>query len=541
MSSVLEAPGGTRAIARPAVDLLLRALVALAAGAAVAAALPPVSAVVGILGFAVLFAILSQRRSWKSAALIGWCFGYGYYQVGLYWVAIAFYTDPDKFGAMAIPADIALSVTCALFPALVAALVALRRWRSPLLQAVAFAALWTLADYFRGRWGPQFPWIPIATIWAAATPVLQWTAWIGTPGLTFLSVLAASLPGTLFIRREAGRRWHGPLLALCLALLVLAAGQARLWFVALPPDTGKTVRLVQAAVDQKLKWNAELREKWFLRHVEMSRMPLEPGLPPLSVVVWPESAVPYAIDREPVVRDYLGSITPPGGYLVTGGDYVWDDQGTIRANNALWLMGAGGSVLSRYAKVDLVPFGEFLPLRPVLSRIGLSNLTAGSFDFTPGTTRVTMSAPGIPPFSPLICYEAIFPGDAVADDAPRPGWLLNITNDAWFGDSAGPYQHLAMARTRAVEEGMPLVRAANTGISVVTDAFGRVRKSLPLGSQGVLDAVLPGAFVDPPFYAGHLWFPLALVLLASAGAVIGDTALGQGSSRRRIRSAHPGA
>lgn len=509
--------------------LLGRAVLALVCGGAVALALPPSSLLVGVLGFAGLLALLRRTAGVPGAFLIGWCFGYGYYQVGLYWVAIAFYTDPEKFGALALPADILLAMACALFPAIVTAIVACRRWRYPVAQALALAALWALADYFRGRWGPQFPWNPIAVVWGPVDQVLQLVAWIGSPGLTLLTVFGAALPATVFERSPA-RRLHGPVLALILLALAAAGGEARLKLVALPADTGESVRLVQAAVDQKQKWDPALREQWFLRYISMSKEPLKPGLPPLRAVIWPESAVPYAIDREPVVRDYLASVVPPNGYLVTGADYFWLENDKTKANNALWVIGAGGSVVGRYAKVDLVPFGEFLPMRWLLSRIGLRNLTEGSFDFQPGPGRVTMSPPGVPPFSPLICYEAIFPGDAVAADAPRPDWLLNITNDAWFGDSAGPYQHLAMARTRSVEEGLPLIRAANTGISVVTDAFGRVQAALPLGARGVLDAVLPGA-LPPPLYARHLWLPLALILAAVVVSLLADLGLRRAAKR----------
>jgi apolipoprotein N-acyltransferase len=257
---------------------------------------------------------------------------------------------------------------------------------------------------------------------------------------------------------------------------------------------------------------------WLRRHAELS---LQPGDPPPKVVVWPESAVPYEIEREPEVRRFLARAVPPGGALLAGGDrYELERQPPV-AHNSLFVLDERGTVRARYDKVDLVPFGEFLPFRALLGRIGLEKLTRGSLDFLPGPGRVTLDVPGVGPASPLICYEAAFPAEATAPGGPRPAWLVNITNDGWFGVSSGPYQHLAMARMRAVEEGLPLVRAANTGISVVTDAYGRVRERLGLNRTGVIDTWLPGALPQASFARRHLLLvTLGLLLLAAAVSVV---------------------
>jgi apolipoprotein N-acyltransferase len=177
-------------------------------------------------------------------------------------------------------------------------------------------------------------------------------------------------------------------------------------------------------------------------------------------------------------------------------------------------------LLTRYDKVDLVPFGEYTPMRWLFGRIGLGKLVSGTFDFSPGPGRQTLAPPGVPPFSPLICFEAVFPNGA-APPEPRPTWLLNITNDAWFGTSSGPYQHLAMARMRAVEEGLPLVRAANTGISVVTDAYGRIAARLGLGEMGVLDAILPQPLPEPSFARRMGWLlPAAIAFIFLAACLL---------------------
>jgi apolipoprotein N-acyltransferase len=267
---------------------------------------------------------------------------------------------------------------------------------------------------------------------------------------------------------------------------------------------------VQANVAQHHKWDPEKRLLWFRRHLELSAAAHDP---PPRLIVWPESAVPYDIDGQQEVRDHLGSVVPPGGALLVGGDRYELQREPPAAHNTLFVLGEGGRALARYDKVDLVPFGEFLPFRALLGRLGLGKLTQGSIDFVSGPGRMTLRFAGLPAASPLICYEAAFPGAAtVAED--RPAWLVNITNDAWFGRSSGPFQHLAMARMRSVEEGLPLVRAANTGISVVTDAHGRIRARLGLDRAGTVDTVLPGALPEPSFARRHASLVLAGLLAA---------------------------
>jgi apolipoprotein N-acyltransferase len=500
-------------------EIAARCLAGLAAGLAAATALPPLSFLPGLLGFSGLLLLLRRAETLRGAFLLGWCFGLGWYGAGLYWVAIAFYADAERFGALAIPAVAGLTAACALFAGLAAALAAARRWHSVMAQALLFALVWTLGEELRG-WVAQFPWNPVAVVWVGS-PAAQVLAWIGTPALSFLTVAAAGLPATFLARADRGR-YAGPAVALCLLALGFGAGQARLALLPLPASTELELRLVQAAVPQDTKWAPRLREAWFRRHLELSAAPRPT---PPDLVIWPESAVPYPIEGEPLVREMLGQAVGPHSYLVTGGDRYDLEVTPPYANNSLFALDSDGRILARYDKVDLVPFGEFLPFRELLSAIGLRRLAEGTFDFAPGPGRRTLRLPGIPPFSPLICYEAIFSGRAVADHGPRPDWLLNITNDGWFGQSSGPYQHLAMARMRAIEEGLPLVRAANTGISVVTDAFGRETARLDLGERGVLDADLPGA-LPPTLFAryGDFFFLLSmalgvvLVLVLEAGA-----------------------
>ncbi|NJO38873.1 MAG: apolipoprotein N-acyltransferase, partial [Rhizobiales bacterium] len=207
-------------------------------------------------------------------------------------------------------------------------------------------------------------------------------------------------------------------------------------------------------------------------------------------------------------REVIAEVTPRGGHLLTGFNRFDLESEPKRAWNSLAALNDRGAIEAIYDKHRLVPFGEFLPWRAVLSRIGLRKITDGSIDFQPGAGAVTLEVDGLPAFSPLICYEAIFTTEVTPDEA-RPAWLLNVTNDAWFGHSSGPYQHLAMARMRAIEEGLPLVRSANTGISAVVDPHGRLHASLGLGETGVLDSTLPGPLEQAPPYARN---PMAAIL-----------------------------
>ena len=302
---------------------------------------------------------------------------------------------------------------------------------------------------------------------------------LGTYGLSLLTVAVAGLSAPLFLATPSGRRLAvaAPLL---FALAVLGVGGWRLWTAPSLPDTGIQLRIVQAGIAQHHKWDPQKRAAWFRRHLDLSALPRDP---PAQVVIWPESAVPYDVEVQPEVREYLAKVTPQHGAIIVGGDRYDFDADPQIAHNSLFVLDDARHVLRPLRQGRSGARSASSCRFAACSAIsGLRKLTQGSIDFSPGPGRVTLPLPNLPAASPLICYEAAFPGKATAPGA-RPAWLVNITNDAWFGRSSGPYQHLAMARMRAVEEGLPLVRAANTGISVVTDAYGRDRS--PPGAQPV--------------------------------------------------------
>jgi apolipoprotein N-acyltransferase len=359
-------------------------------------------------------------------------------------------------------------------------------------RLLLLAIAWTIAEWLRGHVFTGYAWNPLAHVWAFATPLLQGAALFGVYGLGLLTFVILAAPA-------AG--WRASVLALVVAGGAGFAGQAAM----APVDTagdGPLVRIVQPNTPQAEKWRPEMRAAHMGKLVEMSR---RDGFDGLAAVIWPETAPPVVVVPGSAVLEVMAKAVPPGGYLLTGAarqtrnreDGVW---------NSLLVVDGEGGIVASYDKVHLVPLGEYIPfhkqLAPVSGAIG-----RGSFEV--GESRVTLDLPRLPSFSPIICYEVIFPA-AVTGPGPRPRWLLNVTNDAWFGLSSGPYQHLASARLRAVEEGLPMFRAANTGVSAVIDAYGRVLAALDMQREGVIDHRIPAAREPTPY---GRWGDGALVVL----------------------------
>ena len=485
-------------------------------GAVAVAALPPVNAVPLLIpAFTGLVWQLEGVRARTGAFGLGWAFGLGFFGAGLYWIGIAFLVQADIFGWMMPFAVGGLAAGLAIFIGLAALAAHALPCRSTAARVLALVLAWMLASWLRGHILTGFPWNLLATAWDP-WPVMQqsaalWGAW----GVSLVTGLAAAAPASLGDRGGALRRWALPAIAV-LALGALAAGgTARLASAPAPGAAdvaGVQLRIVQPAIPQHAKWAEDTRIAHLKTHLRLTR---RPGLDATTHVIWPETAVPLFLSRTNGLREALATVAPEGGALLTGLPRLETAAGTRALYNSLYVIGPEGGTRARYDKFHLVPFGEYVPLADWLP---IPKLTAGRSAFTAGPGARTLAVPGAPPTSPLICYEAIFPG-AVTGRA-RPGWLLNVTNDAWFGVSSGPYQHLASARLRAVEEGLPLVRAANTGISAVVDPFGRIRARLGLQAKGVLDSALPAA-QPPTAYAragdlapAALWLALALGLAA---------------------------
>jgi apolipoprotein N-acyltransferase len=265
------------------------------------------------------------------------------------------------------------------------------------------------------------------------------------------------------------------------------------------------LRIMQPNLQQDDKFRYSQKQAVMSRYIGLSDRasgPQASGIANVTHLIWPESAFPFFLTREADALAQIAALLPEGTVLITGAirapEGAAPNAAVSRAYNSIYIIDQDGSVLSVYDKVHLVPFGEYLPFQDFMERLGFMQLTKVVGGFIPGDRRRILTVPRAPSFAPLICYEIIFPGAAVPA-GERAGWMLNLTNDGWFGISSGPYQHFQQARLRAIEEGLPLVRAANTGISAVVDPLGRIVRSLPLGSEGVLDAPLPKPMTVPPY------------------------------------------
>ncbi len=480
-------------------------------GLLAALALPPLYLLPLLVpAFVVVCWQLDAAQSGRQAALIGWAFGTGHFAAGLYWVGIAFLVDAERF-AWAMPfALTGLAGGLALFPALAFWLTAKSGTRGP-ARIVALATAWLLAEGLRSWVLTGFPWNLMGTVWAFSSETIQLSALGGVWLLSLITVLAAAAPAILADTRYRSPRGYGfVLLALLLPVVSWGYGSWRL--AAAPPPGGAGVgevrlRLVQPSIPQKQKWQPDLRARHVRDQVALSRAP---GFESRTHIVWAETAIPYYLSAQPVLQQELTQVVPPGGYLIAGAPRVDPAQLDGPIWNSLHALDSDGRIAATFDKVHLVPFGEYVPLRTLL---GFAKLTAGGRDFSPGPGLQTIALPGLPAFSPLICYEVIFPGKVRAESA-APRWLLNVTNDAWFGNSSGPYQHFAAARLRAIEEGIPLIRVANNGISAVVDSYGRVLDQINLNDRGIIDTELPEAAEDRTVYsnAGNWLYLVELII-----------------------------
>jgi apolipoprotein N-acyltransferase len=466
-------------------------------GAVAAAALPPVYALpVLAVSFPALIWQIDGAARGRAAFARGWWFGFGFFVAGLYWIAHALLTDPARYGWMIPFAVGGLAAYLAIYSGL-AAFLAHRFGQPGWRRIVIFAVAWIAGEALRGVLFTGFPWNLIGSVWTVSPAMLQVAAILGVYGLGLLTVGIAAAPAAL---AGSGRgRWLPVAGAAVVMAAVYIGGTVRLAGATADVVPGVMLRLVQPNIAQHHKWRDELRAEQFNKHLRLSAT--TSSTPPTHII-WAETATPFVVADHEALRRRMAGVVPPNGYLFTGTLRTSrSSSGKFEVWNSLQAIDREARVAMTYDKFHLVPFGEYVPFRSV---IGFAKLTAGDTDFSAGPGPRTLSVAGLPPASPLICYEVIFPGEVAPRDE-RPGWLLNITNDAWFGISSGPHQHFASAQMRAVEEGLPLVRVANTGISGVIDAYGRVRARLGLGREGVVDAPLPVAIADPTPFArwGH--------------------------------------
>jgi apolipoprotein N-acyltransferase len=500
-------------------------------GVLLAGALPPID--LAPLVFVALPGLLwldeGSAGIWASARL-GYVFGLGFFVAGLYWVAAALFVDIGAFW-WALPfAVIGLPALLAIYPAaalLVAAFATSRLRVSGVARICLLAAAWSAAEWVRGHALTGLPWNLVGYAWSGGFPgglaVLQSVAWVGIYGLSLATVLAGALPALLgtssFVPMSVLRRAAPALAALLLIVLPALGGAVRLEMFP-TVSTGTWLRIVQPSIAETMKWDPAADDANFHRLVELSASPAEHRL---AAILWPEAAALgrpefYRIlERDAGRLAAIAAVAPKDGYVITGALRANPPPGAaVQIWNSVEAIDADRAIRVHYDKAHLVPFGEYVPYRDILP---IKKITPGMIDLSAGPGPQTIALPGLATFAPSVCYEAIFPG-ALVDGAVRPAWILNVTNDAWYGRSSGPFQHFAIARTRAIEEGLPLVRVANNGISGIIDAAGRVLARTGLDAVGYADFALPAAGPPTLYSRAGDWLFLAMLIAALAPAVL---------------------
>jgi apolipoprotein N-acyltransferase len=495
-----------------------RASLAFGAGALSALSFAPFGLFPLLLGAIAVLVLLidgaqDKKRPLLSAACAGWWWGFGQFLIGLYWVGYAFLVDAQAH-AWQIPfVEMLLPGGLALFFAAAAAAAALA-WREGPSRIFVLALAYGIAEWLRGHILTGFPWNIPAYGWGAVLGVLQSAALFGSYGLSLLTILlGASL--ALLADGQNSRRWQFPA---CLATLFVAlwlGGELRLVMVQPGDVPGVRLRLVQPDIAQKDKYAPQLQQRNWRRLIDLSLASAKQGP---THIIWPEAALPpayFLLTYVPQARDDIARLTDSQRTLMSGAVRLIarPDQATRSAANSFYIFAHGGELLATYDKFHLVPFGEYTPLVPLMHALGIEKLVELPGSFMSGDGPHTFDVPGAPPAGPLICYEIIFPGAVTG--VRRPGWFVNVTDDSWFGSGTGPYQHLLAARVRAIEEGIPVARDADTGISAVIDPLGRVRASLGLGETGFVDSNLPKVVPMTPFARlGDMGFVLMLLACA---------------------------
>ena len=510
-----------------------RRIIALLAGAFGALALAPVSfAPALVVTFCVAVWLLdgaTTRRDTTHGAVLngaslrdafgaGWWVGFGYFLAGFWWLGSAFFFDPEflwalPLGIVGLPLVLAIFTGCGF-------VMARLLWSPGAARILALAIGLGAADWARGHLLTGFPWNSFGMGLGGNLVTAQLASLIGSDGLNVVTVALFATPATLI----DGRRWRRPIAAAAAGLaLIIGFGEWRLSGGSAGFEPGATVRIMQPGLQPDASFTYDNKAAIVAHYIALSTQ-VNPAtgrtLEDVRLLVWPESAFPFLLAREVDERAAIGAMLPPGTRLVTGAARetrrLGDDGRRVRSlyYNDIMVIGRGGTILDSYDKIHLVPFGEYLPFDSVLRRLGLHNFIAIPGGFEPGHTRAPLVLQGLPPAAPSICYEAIFTGAVgTTTGGVAPRFLLNVTNDGWFGRTPGPAQHFAQARLRTIEEGMPMIRGAATGISAIIDPYGRIVDRLKLGDEGILDGLIPTPISQPlAARLSKLAFPLCLMV-----------------------------
>jgi len=480
---------------------------------------------VGFVSFPVLVWLLDGAsvaapvgllRRLAPAFATGWCFGFGYFLGGVWWIGTALLVEAESF-AWALPfAVVGIPLVLALFYGLAAALARLM-WSNNIGRIAALAFGFGVAEWLRTILFTGFPWNAIGYAAMPMPLLMQSVSVAGMIGMNALAVFVFAMPALLAARRD---RRAGLALAVLICIAHAGFGYWRLSAPIEPDGRTLTVRIIQPSVNMSEKWDAAAEDRVFSEMMQASAAPPADGLPAPQLILWPETSVPFLFSERPDALAAIGAMLSDGQLLLAGA--VRSEGGSAGQAgasyyNSVVAIDHQGEIADAVDKVHLVPFGEYLPFAAVLERLGVHQMVAGPMNFVAGASRHVIGLPGGIMAAPFICYEIIFP-DLVAVDAAPADIIVNVTNDGWFGNTPGPYQHFRQAQLRAVETGLPLVRAANTGISAIVDQRGRIVDALALGAKGVIDGkvVLASPHPFPPLRL----IGLAIVLFFGVFAVL---------------------
>jgi apolipoprotein N-acyltransferase len=491
---------------------------ALLAGALSALAFAPYDIfVLQLLSYAALVLLLdgasAGRRRTLNVMFTGWLYGFGQFVVGLYWITDAFKVDAAAhawqipFVLVLLPGGLALFVALGCVASL-----GFRQTGSA--RILALSVTLAVTQWLRGHILTGFPWNLAAYGWGSVPEIQQSASFLGAYGLSLLTILFGTSLAELCRRDRRG--WVLPALMLGIFAGLWGFGAARLT-TTVESVPGVRLRIVQPNIPEAEKFAPQFVARNWQRLIDLS---LARQGPEPTHIIWPESAPPFLLGRDSAALDEIAVLTGTKHVLIAGAARVTtNDSGAHQYYNSVYIFGHGGRLEGIYDKFHLVPFGEYLPMESFFHALGIDKLVNSPGGFTPGPGPRTFAITGAPPVGLLVCYEIIFPDEVTGH--PRPQWLVNVTNDAWFGTFSGPYQHLAIARMRAIEEGLPIVRAAGTGLSAIIDPLGRITAELGLDRTGALDGALPRA-LPPTFYAlhGDVLFAGLLVLLAGLAGIL---------------------
>lgn len=443
--------------------------------------------------FPALLLLLDECQTKKRAFFIGWLFGLGYFLTSLYWISFALLTDITSFWWLFPFALFGIPVLLSFYPALVCLIDNIFKFKG-FYRILFFATIWTLFEILRGTLFTGFPWNLTGYVWVFSNSMMQIVNITGIHVLSFFTILAFL---GLYLFRN-GVKIYLVISISCVPLLMFCIYGVDRLEKAQNQFYNEKIRIVQGNVSQFEKWKTDQSQKILAKYITLSTANIDDDI---KYVLWPESAIAYHVNENSGITDVLKQAAPKDGLLIMGSVHsVTNNLGFIdKIWNSIHTISPQGDIVNIYDKHHLVPFGEYVPFKKFLT---FTKITQGMIDFSRGEGIQTIDIDGFLSYSPLICYEAIFPGRAINKYSP-PKMLINVTNDGWYGDSSGPYQHLNMVKVRAVETGVPLIRAANTGISAVFDAYGRELKRADYGTTSVIDQAIPKSLKQPTFYTKY--------------------------------------